>query len=54
VFGWQLKWRQMWGMMVIVYAKRSLLPFITSVESEELKTGFGGWWVGIQLSRSKF
>ncbi|XP_059154099.1 inositol polyphosphate 5-phosphatase K-like isoform X2 [Physella acuta] len=40
----KVKSRQLVGIFTIVYVKRSRLPWVTSVESELTKTGFGGYY----------
>ena len=41
----QIKVRRLQGLMILVFVKQSILPYISSIESETTKTGFGGFWV---------
>ncbi|XP_041350505.1 inositol polyphosphate 5-phosphatase K-like [Gigantopelta aegis] len=40
----RIKVRRLQGLMTFVFVKRSILPFVSSIESEATRTGFGGLW----------
>ncbi|CAL1529183.1 unnamed protein product [Lymnaea stagnalis] len=40
----KIKSRQLVGIITIMFVKRSILPYVTSVESELTKTGLGGFY----------
>ncbi|ESO97270.1 hypothetical protein LOTGIDRAFT_83370, partial [Lottia gigantea] len=38
------KERSMLGIWIIVFIRKQMLPYVTNIESERTKTGFGGYW----------
>ncbi|XP_012940858.1 inositol polyphosphate 5-phosphatase K isoform X1 [Aplysia californica] len=40
----RVKARRLQGIVTVMFVRRALLPFVTSVESEITKTGLGGFW----------